>query len=258
MNEKGGEMTQRKYGWRRDLPDFRDEIRPWSVTDSDLPKKVDLRPNCPPVYDQGQTGSCTANAIAAALEFDQQRQKMEPLWVPSRLFIYWNERATDGDADVDHGSSIRTGMKVVSSLGYCEESEWPFDPANVLTKPPDEAFALAKNHQAVKYQCVVQSLTFIKQALASGFPVVFGFTVYSSFESDAVARTGIVPMPKPDESVLGGHAVAAVGYDDGQQAFIVRNSWGAEWGDQGYCYMPYLYVCSPDLAADLWTIETVR
>lgn len=95
----------------------------------------------------------------------------------------------------------------------------------------------------------------IKGCLANGYPFVFGFTVYSSFESEAIAQTGQVPMPGPNESVLGGHAVLAVGYDDSHQVFIVRNSWGGTWGLKGYCTFPYAYLLDSNLSDDFWTVQ---
>jgi len=96
----------------------------------------------------------------------------------------------------------------------------------------------------------------LKGCLASGYPFVFGFTVYQSFESAQVAKTGIVPMPAPHEAVVGGHAVLAVGYDDASQQFIVRNSWGDGWGIKGYFMMPYGYLTDTSLSDDFWTVQT--
>jgi C1A family cysteine protease len=105
------------------------------------------------------------------------------------------------------------------------------------------------------YQKVPQVLWSLKTVLANGRPIVFGFTVYSAFESATVAQTGIVPMPSPSDQVVGGHAVVLVGYDDAADRFRVRNSWGTGWGQQGYFEMPYLYVTSASLASDFWVIQ---
>ena len=86
---------------------------------------------------------------------------------------------------------------------------------------------------------------------------MFGFTVYESFESQEVAKTGVVPMPAPGEQVVGGHAVLAVGYDDSAQTFMVRNSWGTGWGQAGYFTMPYAYLTTRGLSSDFWTIRIV-
>ena len=219
--------------------------------------KVDLRHNCPPVYDQGDLGSCTANAIGAAIEFDQIKQGMQP-WVPSRLFIYYNERVVEGTVNEDAGAEIRDGIKVVNSQGVCPELNWPYNPSQFTTKPILECYDIAKQHPAVLYHSVNQDLHSLQQVLASGFPVVFGFTVYESFESDVVAKTGIMGMPKRHEQTLGGHAVLCVGYDNAKKQMIVRNSWGPTWGDQGYFHMPFDYITDKKLASDFWVIQSVK
>jgi C1A family cysteine protease len=223
-----------------------------------LPSKVDLRPNCPPVYDQGQLGSCTGNAIAGAVQFDREKQKLKPDFVPSRLFIYYGERVIEGTVNSDAGAQIRDGIKVVAKQGVPPETDWPYDITKFADKPPPKAFTDALKDLAVSYSRVAQNLGQMKGCLASGFPFVFGFTVYDSFESQQVAQTGVVPMPASGESVLGGHAVVAVGFDDGQQRFIVRNSWGTGWGMQGYFTIPYAYLTDTGLASDFWTIRLIK
>ncbi len=247
-----------RYGWIPDLPDYRDHMYAAPVTAlAKPPPKVDLRRKCPPVYDQGQLGSCTANAIAAALQFDRMKQKLKPKFVPSRLFIYYNERVMEGTVSTDSGAQIRDGIKSVAQQGDCPEKEWPYDIAKFAVKPSAKCYQHALKYKAVTYQRLVQTLSQLKGCIASGFPFVYGFTVYDSFESDAVAKTGVVPMPQPKEKVLGGHAVLAVGYDDTQQRFIVRNSWGRKWGIKGYFTMPYSYLTDENLADDIWTVRLV-
>jgi C1A family cysteine protease len=221
-----------------------------------LPPSVDLRSECPPVYDQGQLGSCTANAIAAAIEFDQRKQATQE-FTPSRLFIYYNERVMEGSVSEDAGAQIRDGVKAVATIGAPSEDDWPYDIGKFAQQPPQKAFDDAKLDLVSSYSRVPQILTQMQGCLASGYPFVFGFTVYDSFESDAVAQTGVVPMPATGETVLGGHAVVAVGYDDAKRMFTVRNSWSTGWGVNGYCFMPYEYLLTQNLASDLWTIRTV-
>lgn len=215
-----------RYGWIPDLPDQRDYIyaAPAPVL-AVLPKKVDLRPHCPPVLDQGILGSCTAHAIANAHRFDQIKQKATRVLIPSRLFIYYNERTMEGSIDSDSGAQIRDGIKSIAKQGVCPESQWPYDIAKFARKPPARAYRDALQHQALSYQRVMQTLPQMKGCLAAGYPFVFGFSVYQSFEAELVAKTGKVPMPKSEERSLGGHAVLAVGYDDAKQAMIVMNSW---------------------------------
>ncbi len=150
---------------------------------------------------------------------------------------------------------IRDGIKSVATTGYCPEPDWPYDVKAFTTQPPAAAFTDAASHKIVSYQRVARDLGQMKGCLAAGYPFVFGFSVYESFESAAVARSGNVPMPAPKESLLGGHAVVAVGYDDGPGTFLVRNSWGPVWGLAGYFTMPYAYLMHRGLASDFWTIR---
>ena len=249
----------KRYGWVPDLPDARDHMYAAPVAMlAALPPKVDLRPNCPPVYDQGQLGSCTGNAIAGAVQFEREKQHLTPDFVPSRLFIYYGERVIEGTVGTDSGAQIRDGIKVVANQGVPPETDWPYDITKFTQKPPPAAFSDALHDRAVSYSRLTQTLTQMKGCLASGFPFVFGFTVYDSFESQTVAQTGVVPMPAAGESVLGGHAVMAVGYDDTQQRFIVRNSWGPGWGMQGYFTIPYAYLTAHNLASDFCTVRLVQ
>src|ERR1044072_4554224 len=216
-----------RYGWRPDLPDRRDLLFSSITPYSKLPMLVDQRPQMPPVYDQGALGSCTANAIGGAVQFGHRKQNLAD-FVPSRLFIYYNERVMEGTVGFDAGAMIRDGMKSVAKLGAPPEADWPYVISQFTRQPPARAYTDASKTKAVVYSRVAQSLSQIKGCLAQGYPFVFGFTVYESFESDAVASTGIMPMPKPTEEILGGHAVMAVGYDESRRMMIVRNSWGAE------------------------------
>ena len=246
-----------RYGWIPDLPDDRDHLyaAPPAIL-SALPPHIDMRAQCPAVYDQGMLGSCTANAIGGAIEFDRLKQSL-PDFVPSRLFIYYNERAIEGTVEIDSGAMIRDGIKSVASDGACPEPEWPYVISKFAVKPSAEAYRDAAADRAVSYQSLIQDLNQMRGCLASGYPFIFGFTVYESFESMAVAETGHAPMPGPRERAVGGHAVMAVGYDDTTQTFIARNSWGTAWGMAGYFTMPYTYLIQPGLASDLWTIRIV-
>jgi C1A family cysteine protease len=248
----------KKYGWRKDHLDQRDKIYRAASMPPILPKSVDLQPKCPPVYDQGQLGSCTANAIAGAIEFDLKAQGLTD-FVPSRLFIYYNERVIENDVDQDNGAEIRDGIKSVATQGVCPETEWPYSDQGTqfAVVPTPTCYADALKVKALSYQSAPQDAISIKTILASGRPIVFGFSVYESFESDEVASTGMVPMPSPTDSPIGGHAVLAVGYDDIAQRFLVRNSWGQEWGLQGYFKMPYAYLLDENLASDLWVVQTI-
>ncbi|MFL5936991.1 MAG: C1 family peptidase [Gaiellaceae bacterium] len=261
MNASPPELPKRRverYGRIPDLQDARDFL--YSAPEAvlmELPTKVDLRRKCPPVYDQGQLGSCTGNAIAAAYQFDQRQQKLKD-FMPSRLFIYYGEREIEGTIGVDAGAMIRDGLKVVAKLGVCSEDTWPYNIAKFTKRPPKKAYQEALTHQALVYRRITNRLHQLQGCLAQGYPFVFGFTVYESFEGEDVAKTGKVPLPPRSETVLGGHAVLAVGYNDASQSFIVRNSWGPNWGMKGYFAMPYGYVTDPQLASDFWAIYTVE
>jgi C1A family cysteine protease len=247
-----------RYGWKPQLPDKRDyrfvPDQKFSAPAA-LPTSTDLRPLMPAVYDQGDLGSCTANALAGAFEYEMSRNGIAP-FIPSRLFIYYNERVIEGTVDYDAGADLRDGMSTLANLGVCPETDWPYDISQFTVKPSAADYSAALANKAIAYFAVPQDEFHIKAAIASGYPVVYGFSVYSSFESDQVATTGEVPMPQPGEQVIGGHAVVAVGYNpDGH--VIVRNSWGTGWGMAGYFAVPFAYLIDPDLASDFWIMKRV-
>jgi len=243
-----------RYGWTPDLPDGRDYLygarQPMPAT---LPPSVDLRPTCSPVEDQGQLGSCTANALAGALEFLEEKDHVTYSDL-SRLFIYYNERLIEHTPGTDSGGMLRDGIKALAQQGVCSETLWPYVISQFAVKPPASCYTDALKHTITSYERL-QTSQEMRTCLAAGFPFVFGFTVYETFESPAVAKTGIVPMPAPAERALGGHAVLAVGYDDPSQTFLVRNSWGSKWGIAGYFKMPYAYLENRNLSDDFWTVR---
>lgn len=245
-----------KYNVVKDTLDHRD-LKFTVAPVATLPHAVDLRPGMPAVYDQGDLGSCTGNAIAAAFQFDQMKEHITS-WTPSRLFIYYNERLIEGDVSEDAGAQIRDGIKAIAGYGVCEETLWPYNVSQFAVKPSAAAYAEARLNTAVTYARVEQNLNDMKHTLASGYPIVIGITVFESFESDEVAATGIVPMPTANEQDLGGHAVLVVGYSDERHQWIVRNSWGESWGDKGYFYMPYEYLTNDQLAQDFWVVTQVK
>jgi len=247
----------KRYGWIPDLPDRRDRLytAPAGIV---LPPRVDLRAGCPPVYDQGELGSCTAHAIAGAVEFAMKKQQLEEVFTPSRLFIYYNERMIEGTVDEDAGAMLRDGIKSVARLGAPHEGLWPYVITRFRTRPARPAYRDGLDHQALLYRRMAQTLDQLKGCLAAGFPFVFGFAVYESFERASVRRTGRVPMPAGHEALLGGHAVLAVGYDDDDAVFVIRNSWGDAWGKAGYGAMPYAYLTDSNLSDDFWTITLVE
>ena len=247
-------MKNNRYGWVPDVPDQRDYLLKAILrVPAKLPGKVDLRPLCSKVEDQGNLGSCTANALAGALEFLERKDKVafEDF---SRLFIYYNERAIEHSVASDSGAMIRDGIKTLAKQGVCSEKKWPYTISKFTVKPGAACYKEAMQHQITSYHRII-TLDEMRACLAEGYPFVFGFSVYESFESQRVAETGTVNMPKPGERNLGGHAVLAVGYDDSKKRFIVRNSWGNKWGMKGYFTLPYQYVSDRNLSDDFWTIR---
>ncbi len=247
-------------GWKADKYDPRDKkYKAAHGTLADLPSRVDLRPLCPAVRDQGQVGSCTAFSVTGLLRFVQMKMRL-PDFAYSELDLYWNERVIEGTTGEDSGAEVRDGIKVAVTQGVCSETLWPYIEDNALVQPPDPCRVDALQHKALEYLRVPQSLQQMKACLAEGYPISFGFAVYESFESRKVANTGIVPMPKKGEQLLGGHAPLMVGYDTykRRKGFWVQNSWSKLWGLDGYCFMPEAYFSDPKLSSDFWTVRKVQ
>jgi C1A family cysteine protease len=247
-------MTKRRFGWLPDLPDYRDRLyAAIAKPPAQLPPSVDLRKALSPVEDQGAMNSCTANAIVGVLEFLEKKDK-KPFVDLSRLFVYYNERVIEHSVSADQGAFIRDGIKSTVKQGVCAESKWPYSKSKLYSRPPVACYREAADHQVTSYHRI-SSLTEMRQCLAEGYPFVFGFTVYTAFMSDEVKKSGILNMPQPGEKVEGGHAVVAVGYDDAQKRFLVRNSWGSGWGMNGFYTMPYDYLSDRNLSDDFWTVR---
>ena len=230
-----------------------------------LPHQVDLRPICPMVHEQGNPGTCTAHAIAGAFQFEQRRLEL-PDFSPSRLFIYYNERAMQHASGHDHGPNLRAGLKAVVKYGVCPEKLWPYSqkPSEIATKPPAEAYRVAKKNKIVAYHRIEMGqrsagafLQLMKCCLAEGCPFLFAFHYHESFENPGVGKNGQMPAPKPHDKFKHWHAVMAVGYNDPSKHVVVRNSWGWSWGDKGYFFMPYDLIVDPERTADFWTIRGV-
>lgn len=231
-----------------------------------LPPHVDLRSNCPRVQNQGSIGTCTAHVLAAGYAYEQRVQKKRVI-TPSRLFIYYNERALTHQRGLNCVVRLRDAIKAVAKRGVCPESLWPYSEApNTLRKrPPREAFETAASHKIVEYNRIPNEnsgpgmfLKHLKHCLTNRRPFLFGFMLYESFETKEVKRSGIMPFPdRRRERPLGGHAVMAVGYDDRRKAVLARNSWGPNWGIAGYFWMPYRLISDPEFAYDFWSIRGV-
>ena len=214
-----------------------------------LPTKVDLRTKFPPVIDQGDLGSCSGCAIAGLVGYDI------PGFVGSPLFMYYNECLLEEHVGDDSGATIADTIRTLIKYGICPESDWPYNTSKFSVKPVAKAYTDGLKHKAIAYSHIPNNLTTMKQNLASGSPFILGIDVYDSFETVYVEKTGMVPMPNlKKDSLLGGHAVVCVGYDDSIQRFIMRNSWGPKWGDKGYFYLPYAYLTNINLSSDLWCV----
>jgi C1A family cysteine protease len=250
-------MPNHSYGYVPDTKDANDliyqSVRPMAAP---LPPVVDLRHFCSAVRDQGQLGSCTGFAIAVGFR-EFLLNKLGVPFVPlSPLFLYYEERSREHTIPQDAGAMPRDGFKVLQKLGCATEKDDPYDITKFTQAPSKTALTNAAQFKIAAYHRLAH-LADIQACLAAGNGVVLGFTVYDSFESDAVAKTGIMPMPAAGESILGGHAVFCVGYKTDSTAagggyLIVKNSWGVGWGDQGYFYMPFAYI-QPKLVSDVWT-----
>lgn len=251
-------MTQRRYKLLRDIWDIRDLFYhiPNEILFKELPASVDLRAQCPPVRDQGQIGACTAFAATGMLSYDRIKQGLD-LFAYSELFLYWNTRAKEHTQNSDAGASIRDTIKCALKLGVCHEDLWPYNEDQVLVAPAPGCYQDAMLHRAVAYKRVPQNLLHMKAVLAGGDVFEAGITVYESFESDAVAKTGIIPMPTEGEQPLGGHAILLTGFDSDKHVFNFQNSWGSGWGDGGFGTIPDQYLLDSTLSGDFWVIQQV-
>jgi C1A family cysteine protease len=260
-------MQFSQLGWAPDQPDFRDQLFT-PVLQPLPPPSVDITPDFD-CYDQGRIGSCTANALAAAIQFDRAKAGERPPFMPSRLFVYYNERVIDGDPGNDGGSTLRSGLRTLQQQGACPESDWAYDdtPASSeggpfpvgskpATQPSQVSYNDAVNYIVTSYKRIYpQSLLSLQACLAAGVPFVFGFAVFASWFN---TKPTIIPYPSEGDSRLGGHAVLCVGYDNATQLFKIRNSWGTGVGERGYFYMPYAYMTDPTFSMDFWVINAVK
>lgn len=250
--------TLRLYNHKKGLPDDRDVKFTMTIRASakqNLPVIFDFRQQfpkfIPSVLDQGCLGSSTVTACSNAIRFVMRKEKARDLQ-PSRLYMYWMARFVEGlPTDIDSGVDVRKTLASIQTYGICEESLFPYNVNNYKTKPPNSCIRSATlNAKDFKYLSLNTNLTLMKQCLYAGLPIIFGMDVYQSFETNQSGA--VVPMPGDGEALLGAHVALVVGYDDGKKQFIVMNSWGQQWGDNGYFYLPYDYI---QYMSDLWTVK---
>lgn len=249
------------FGWVRQKPDSRDQLFlvPRRITAS-LPPAFDLSAGMPGQLDQENIGSCGPNTASEHIQYDQKVQS-DIVVPPSRLFTYWTTRYLMGTVGEDSGVDNRTLAKALNKYGFCAETEWPYITSKFTLQPPSSCFVNALQNRITSYATVAQVLSQMKGTIVSGFPFVFGFTVFPSMLTDQVAETGIVPMPSPAESAVGGHDVLIYSYSDKRGTFKFRNHWmnapGEPWGSAGDGEIPYEYCVNPNLAGDFWVYNAV-
>lgn len=248
----------RKYGWKKDKEDSRDRLFHLPRLQQLILDKVDMEPKMSPIYDQGSTSSCTGNATAAAFDHVHLDQFGKFLY-PSRLQIYLEGRRYEDSVGEDCGAMIRDVIKGIVKKGCVPESMWPFVEENVTKEYPETLLVEAEKHQAISYYRIPDgNLDMMLQTLSAGHPIVFGMVIFNSFETSEVAKTGIVNMPVRGDGAIGGHAVVLVGYDKATERFKVRNSWGKDWGQNGYFTAPFQYISNSGLCNDFWVLTKVE
>jgi C1A family cysteine protease len=209
----------------------------------------------PPIQDQKDEGSCVFNALTSAMEAVEIDQNIIPPLMFSRQFAYYNYRKKHGEINQDNGASIREAAKLLAKDGVCLESSWPYTPENFATEPPPKYWKEAQTHKILQYLSL-KTVSEMLACMAAGYGFVGGISVYESFESNEVAKTGIIPLPKKGEKLLGGHALYfGGGYDQHKHMIKGQNSWGADWGLKGNFWIPFAYLANPGLASDFWTIR---
>lgn len=241
------------YGWKPDLPDQRDLVFSAVRKAKALPPKFDIKAKLPMLFNQLQLGSCTANATANQVWAVDQTNPFQP----SRLFIYYMSRYLEGTTGYDAGATIRDSIKSVVRYGFPPEKSWPYVISRFKQKPTTTVMKQAAGELALEYGRINQTLNDLKSVIAAGYFVNFGFSVYESFESQAVERTGVVPLPKSNEQLLGGHAILLAGWDDSTKRFLCPNWWWTDWGMGGWLTIGYDYILNPNLASDFWQVRKV-
>jgi C1A family cysteine protease len=251
--------TNRVLNWRPSPFDIRD-LKSTRHLDApvDLPNDFILPINVP-IYDQLDQGSCVSNSACVCYRYEYFELMNSFNFEPSRQYLYYNIRDIEGSTEYDSGAYVRDAFKALSKQGLATEKTWPYKSSNLTIKPSDKAYQEGLDNLVIKYASVKQDLETIKRTIFSGAAISFGFTVFSSFMSgNWDYSSGIMPIPKKNETIEGGHAVTIIGWDDTKKAFHIQNSWGTSWGQQGKFWMPYSFLLDPQIADDFWCIESIQ
>lgn len=242
-------MMPMKYPVRKDKPDSRDYH--YKSTGRSIRDQVDLRTWASPVENQLELGSCTGQAVVGAYEL-LLNQKFPTLFKDlSKLFVYYNARLLGGNVLEDEGAYLRDAIKAVKKYGICDETVWPYIIENFDISPTESSYTDAKKRNIKNYYRVY-TVNEMLDALNQNYPIIIATLVYDSFDSVA-GTTGVVPMPKAEEHVQGGHAMCLVGYNMRKRLFLARNSFGEDWGFKGYCWIPFDYV--EESFIDMWVVD---
>jgi hypothetical protein len=246
-------MTNRKFGAVRDVHDVRDRMHRAPQLSPAIQQLVNLRAWAGPIKDQGEEGSCTGHAFSSGREWIARKyEKTSPILSPQCL--YAEELLASGSFPNDDGAMPRTGCQALAAKGCCEASLYPYVEGEITVPTPEQA-QNALNYRTGAYHRIGSLADFLScTADPTPWPVMVGFMVYDSFMSQQVSDTGIMPMPQPGEQRQGGHEVLCLGYDLPKQLALIQNSWGEDWGQKGYFWMPFEVIASPD--TDLWMVHT--
>lgn len=252
-----------KFNIKNDLPDKRDIIY-IPERHLELDTYVDFRNNklYPPVYDQLQLNSSIANALAFMFEYDEIEQYTKA-WSPSRLFLYYQEREYENTQPVDIGTSIRNGIKSLLKYGVCSENMWTYDINKYNIKPPSKCYENEHKTIKTKYFRIQQNIRDLKIVISNlKRPIIFSFIVNESFLTGDIKTTGIFKISDKEtinkEKILGSHTAVIVGYDDDKKSFIVRNSFGNNWGENGHFYLPYSVIFDNQITFNFWMLDKIK
>tara|TARA_B110000208_G_C11799546_1_gene441260 strand:- start:2051 stop:2863 length:813 start_codon:yes stop_codon:yes gene_type:complete len=248
-------IDTKMYGWIPDHPNYNDNTYDAPIKNLLINRKIDLRLNCPGICNRKNIGSSVAHAICYVYEYNIIKHDMNNIFIPSKLFLYFNQRLLKHTQEFDCGSSIRDGLSILDKIGICSEVVYPYDISLIYDKPSDEIYEEASHNKGIEYYKIKPIITNIKTLLQDSIPIIFGFGIYSSFENQVSDNGFTIKIPQENEKFIGGSCGVCVGFNDEKQAFIIMNSKGVEWGDKGYFYMPYLYLTNNNLCSNFWIIK---